>query len=170
MQLTLHLTFDPGLVLSWWRTSSCVSLPILVKIDAPAPKFCIENHNMPPNNTGVNGIFGFSARFFQCMLSAFWPAFWNQRELRLDLWLETEETAPFNNFLPLWARWPKIGVIGAREPSVAFLLEGSVLSFIMVLYVFQMKALTEWGSTKLAYAMATSTQSHYYTISIYSVK
>ena len=126
MQLTLNLTFDPGLVLRLWGTSSCVSLPILEKIDAPTPKFCSENQNMPPNNTGVNGIFGFSARFFQCMLSAFWPVFWNQRELRLDLWLEIEETPPFNNFLPLWGRWPQIGVKAAPEPSVAFLLEGSV--------------------------------------------
>ena len=104
MQLTSDLTFDPGLVLGLWGTSSCVSLPILEKIYAPTPKFCIENHNMPANNTGVNGIFGFSARFFPSMLSAFWPAFRNQRELRLDLWLEIEETTPVHNFLPLWGR------------------------------------------------------------------
>ncbi len=35
-------------------------------------------------------------------------------------------TVPFNNFFPLWGRWPQIGVMGAPEPSVAFLLEGSV--------------------------------------------
>ncbi len=104
MQLTFDLTFDPRLVVSLWGTSSCVSLPIMEKIHAPTAKFCIENYNMPPNNTGVNGIFGFSARFFQSMLSAFWPAFWNQRELRLDLWLEIRETTPVNNFLPLWGR------------------------------------------------------------------
>ncbi len=85
---------------------------------------------MPPNcnNTGVNGIFGFSARLFQCMLLAFWSAFLNQRELSLDLWLKIEETTPFNNLLPLWVVDPKIGVIGAPGPSVAFLLEGSVVT------------------------------------------
>ncbi len=33
---------------------------------------------------------------------------------------------PVNNFLPLWGRWPQTGVMGAPEPSVAFLLDGIV--------------------------------------------
>ncbi len=45
------------------------------------------------------------------------------------------ETAPFNNFLPLWDRWP-IGVMGAPETSVAFLLEGSVTNVHKLSFFF----------------------------------
>ncbi len=59
--------------------------------------------------------------------------FWIDIELLrkfLSRRLEIEETTHANNILTPWDRWPRIGVVGAPEPSVAFLLEGSVFSTI----------------------------------------
>ena len=38
------------------------------------------------------------------------PILSHKSRLRLDLWLDIGETTPANNLLPLWGRWPQIGV------------------------------------------------------------
>ncbi len=76
--------------------------------------------------TWNRGILPPSARFFSCMPSAFRLSFWNWRELKLYLWLKFEGTTPANNIWPPWGHWPHSWGTGAPEPSVAFLLEGSV--------------------------------------------
>ncbi len=83
----------------------------------------VQGHPCPKN-----GASGPSQEHEPCVLS---PRFWNRKELILHLWLKFEGTTPANNIWHQWGHWPHSWGTGAPEPSVAFLLEGSVQTHIM---------------------------------------